>query len=444
MRMSALSRKKLAAASERRHGRQQHVRYSSYLAATAAVFITSHAYARNYGVGTCNTAIGYYTTIQEAVNSVPAGSVIKICPGTYPEQVTISKNITLEGVTAANSSYAAITIPAGGAVVNGSDVDGGGAVAAQILVTNAASVTIDDLTIDGSNNNITTCATDLVGILFQNASGTIKSNAVVNQIQPAGYTGCQGGLAIYVETGAGKTSTVTISGNQVANYQKNGITANDAGTSATISSNNVLGVGPTTGAAENSIQMAFGATGKINGNQVGDDIWAPDTFSDTGDAAAGILVYDSAGVTIASNLVTSTQFGIAVESDGSMSADHAAITNNRISATYLFDAIDVCGAGAATISTNVISGAAESGIHLDSSCGTPSTGNTLSGNSVNGSCAAVLEGTGSAGSVATLAAVNSLYTTLAGSDQCPLASASAIRPKAPKHRPSVSVFRPGT
>ncbi|MEJ0044789.1 MAG: hypothetical protein WDN04_00465 [Rhodospirillales bacterium] len=100
----------------------------------------------------------------------------------------------------------------------------------------------------------------------------------------------------------------------------------------TISGNTVLGMGPTSGAAENSVQIAFGATGSVTSNTVGDDVWAPDQFGDTGDAAAGILIYAGAGVPVTGNTVNSTQYGIVVEGDGNGDADGATISTNKVGA----------------------------------------------------------------------------------------------------------------
>src|ERR1700747_1958506 len=93
------------------------------------------------------------------------------------------------------------------------------------------------------------------------------------------------------------------------NYQKNGITGNELGTTVTISGNTVVGQGPTNGAAENSIQISFGGTGQTRSNPAVDNIWAPDTISDSADAASGILVFASAGVTVSGNTIGNNQFG---------------------------------------------------------------------------------------------------------------------------------------
>ncbi len=244
--------------------------------------------------------------IQDAVNAVPPGSTILVCPGTYAEQVTIAKNLTLNGTSSGNSDNPTVVPPAGGLVANTTDPANAGApVAAQIAVLSpATSVIIEHMTVDGIGNGMAGCANPLmVGIDHLDVSGTITQNALRNQIEvnPADQ-GCQNGLGIYVESGDGGVSTTTISSNTVHKYQKNGITVNGFGDSTAgpvtiIENNTVIGVGSTNGAAENGIQLGFGATGKITGNTTIDDIWGPDTSSDTGDAAAGILVFGTSNNT---------------------------------------------------------------------------------------------------------------------------------------------------
>ncbi|HWZ81618.1 MAG TPA: right-handed parallel beta-helix repeat-containing protein [Terriglobales bacterium] len=339
-----------------------------------------------------------YPTIQQAVNAVTAGSLIEVCPGPYPEQVVVNKNVTLKGIAAANQGAAIITSPAGGLVQNTASLATGNPIAAQLLVqAPATAVTITNITVDGNNSQIATCGLNPIGIYFQNASGTITRVAVLNSTPSPGFEGCQTGLGIFAQSGGGGGSVVTISSNHVEGYAKNGITGNEGGTNVTITGNSVIGVGPTTGAAQNSIQIGFGAAGNITKNTVGSDVWSPDNIGDPGDAAAGILVYASAGVNITSNNVSDTQFGIAVVSDPNFgNANNSLVTKNTVSATHIFDGIDLCSNGN-TVNTNIVNGSDEAGIHVDDSCTGSATGNQVTKNTINSACAGILIGPGATG-----------------------------------------------
>ena len=48
-------------------------------------------------VDAASTNPGVYHTIQAAVNAAPSGATIKVAPGLYNEDVTISKSLTLLG-----------------------------------------------------------------------------------------------------------------------------------------------------------------------------------------------------------------------------------------------------------------------------------------------------------------------------------------------------------
>ncbi len=200
-----------------------------------------------------------FTSIQAAVDAAKPGDSIRVCVGTYAEQVVISKSLTIEG------DNGAIVIP-NNVTVNGSDIPSGTPVAAVILAKDASFVDIENLIVDGSGNGISECSPDLKGVLFQNTSGVIQHNAVRHIRLSPSFPGCQSGEAIEVESASGLSSTVEIHDNSVWDYQKNGITANEVGTQASIDSNTVTGIGPTTGAGQNGIQVAFGATGSVTGN----------------------------------------------------------------------------------------------------------------------------------------------------------------------------------
>ena len=71
--------------------------------------------------------------------------------------------------------------------------------------------------------------------------------------------------------------TVSIANNIVTNYGKNGITCNEIGTACMISGNTVTGRGPVVlgDAAQNGIQIAWGATALVQGNTVSGNNYTP-------------------------------------------------------------------------------------------------------------------------------------------------------------------------
>jgi hypothetical protein len=386
-------------------------------------------------------------TIQAAINGVASGGEVAVCPGIYPEQVTINQPVTLTGITNGTASAAVVVPPAAGLATNASDIFGN-PVSAQIFVENATAVTIENLTVDGVGNNIVGCVpTTFEGIYFQNSSGKIQHNTVRNQYQTdiADYGGCQNGLAINVES-LTTASVVTVSANSVRAFQKNGITATGSATGTgapgpivTISGNYIVGLGatalnwlPSAPAAENGIQFSYGATGTVTQNTVNDTIWGPDTSADTGDAASGILVYASQGININDNKVNSAQFSIVAVSDPTYgTADGTIVSTNYIAGTQIFDAIDLC-SNANTARSNTIYGSTESGIHIDDTCGT-SNNNVVTSNNINEGCAGILEGATSTGNTISSNTFYNVVTTILSGDTCTLPSyAPAARSAAPR------------
>jgi parallel beta-helix repeat protein len=383
--------------------------------------LNRQAFASSATVGLCAGPGTHYLTIQAAVNASGV-STVEVCPGFYPEQVTITKNLTLEGITQGTSDAAVVVVPAGGLVTNGVVDIFGFPTAAQIFVQNAA-VTISHMSVDGANDGLTDCSIDAIGIYYQNASGTITDNAVRNVLLAPALQGCQDGLAINVESNTG-TPAVTVSHNSVRNYDKNGITASgpdngSPGPNVTVTNNTVIGLGATTVIAQNGIQIGYGATGTVASNTVIDDIYInPPNCAPSCTGSSGILIYGSANVTVTSNTVESTQFGIVpVTESASLTADGTIVTSNHVGGTQLFDAIDLCSDGD-TAHSNVIYGSEQSGIHLDDEC-PPSTGSgdSVTSNTINESCAGILLGTGSGNSIASNAFMNVTTMKVAG-DTC--------------------------
>jgi hypothetical protein len=414
-------------------------RGAAVIAFGMAALATIPAYARKapkVQVGNCLPSLPNYPTIGAALANVPAGATIEICPAAYPEQLTIRQNVSLVGVDADNSSQAHLVAPSGGFVTNATYLGTDDPVDAQIVVEpGVTSFKVSGLTIDGSNSGITSCSPDLVGILVQDASGTIEGNAIVNTNLGGQLEGCQTGLAVYVESDANGSSAVTVSNNVVQNFQKNGITGNDAATSLVVTGNTVLGLGDNPDNAQNSIQLAFGATGSVSSNVVGDDVYTGGDYS-----ATGILIYASAGVNVRKNMINSTQGAIFVEGDNNGDADAPTITGNQITTTHTYDGIDVCGLSNATVSSNIVNGSDQSAIHIDSECGGPSTA-TVNSNTINLACAGILVGSGSvANGMSGNVYANVASDVLTGSDTCPVNGNTQLGAKT-RHRLHAVPFR---
>jgi hypothetical protein len=366
------------------------------IAFVCVIALSSHLMGATGQVGTCLTGITKLgSSIQTAVNALPPNSTLFVCPGTYQEQVKVTQPITITGVKDPNSTAdaAVIAAPSGGIVANTTSLATGNPIAAQLLMdTPGGAVNVNNMTVDGNNNQIGGCAPELIGVYYRDASGTVNEVNAINQALSTSLNGCQSGLGIFVQSGTPLTSTVTVKNSYVANYQKNGITGNEVGTTLTSLLNTVFGQGPTTGAAENGIQFGFGAAGSANSNTVMDDVYSPG-----GTAAAGILVFASANITVKSNTIGNTQLGISFDSDTTYgAADNGTILSNKVSATHLFDGIDLC-SNSNTVKSNTIIGSDESAIHLDSACGSTGNSNVVTNNVINDSCAGILEDPGTTG-----------------------------------------------
>jgi hypothetical protein len=265
---------------------------------------------------TTTSPVGSYASIQAGVNASTGGTV-NAKAGTFSEQVSVAKaNLTLDGAGIGST----IVKPAS-VVANTTSLYSGAPIATIILVNGVAGVTVKDLTVDGSSAAFNSDSPGYMGIFYRNASGTIDSSRVTGIFHP-GAPGAQSVIGIFAQSGGGGSSTVQVSHSTVDNYGKNGITCNEPGTACTISGNTVTGRGPVGAgnAAQNGIQVGFGATGTVDGNTVSNNSY-------TGDwSATNILVY-SANVGITGNHLNNGMLGL-YYIDGS-----GTISGNTVSAT---------------------------------------------------------------------------------------------------------------
>jgi hypothetical protein len=281
--------------------------------------------------------------VQLALNHASPGQTVCVGPGTFPEQLSISKPVHLLGAGASQTILkpSAVTFntvdwdSANGqssSVACGSDLCV--PLAAIILVENTTGgpttgVTIQSLEVNGSaGSSSIACGDDYVGVDFQDSGGTLKGATVSDVASPVSSFGCQEvSGAVYAYNGyyfTGLTPSpsiaVTVSHTTVTGYQKNGITCDDPGETCTLAADTVVGIGPTTLTAQNGIQVAFGAVGHLTADMVANNAYTGPTsgldWYGTGYQASGILLYQAgAGNTILRCTLRSDAIGIAAAGD---------------------------------------------------------------------------------------------------------------------------------
>ena len=321
-----------------------------------------------------------FTHIQDAVNAASPGASIRICKGTYMEQVTINKPLEV------HADSGAIVMPST-MQQNSTSLFDAAPLAVAVLVTDAKGVFIEGLVVDGVNAGISQCSPILFGVAFQNSSGTIEQVTVRNFRLAANLAGCQSGSGIFVQSGGGTISQVSIGQCTIHDFQKNGITANEVGTEVSIDGNVVTGIGPTTGAAQNGIQIGFGAAGSISGNTVTNSVWSPCTAVSSCQAVAtNILVTQSDGVTVMGNTVGINQVGIFVD------GNQAELDGNETFLSGVFDGIRLVG-NQARVRRNSVFNGSEAGIFVSGN------NNVIERNTVTEAAIGILKASGSSGNL---------------------------------------------
>ena len=277
----------------------------------------------NAVVGTCVSGT-QFITIQEAVDAAAAASTVKVCPGTYPEQVMINKPLTLNGLALGRSVV--VVPPAGGLVANG--ITGTTPFAAQILVENAT-VTINNIGVDGNAQGGACLAVGRwIGIAYQQAGGAIKNLVVRNGPLCADTT------AILADT----TTNLKIMNNSI--HQCLYCIEMKSGVNTTISSNIVLQAGLTSYwgvRVEDSPGPTTISSNTIIGTQT------------------GVYAINSQSVSVTNNTIATDQYAIGIQLIG---ASNHVVQNNRISYADQAIAIDDTGAmGKNSVLNNTINDA---------------------------------------------------------------------------------------
>lgn len=257
-----------------------------------------------------------FNTISAALANAPAGARVKVCKGTYTEQLAITKSVTLRSVGAVT-----IVLPASPADnLTACDADGGAQPNQDIVdICGAIRVSMSGFKIKGNwPSNV--CNDSLYGVAVLGGANLTLTRSTVTRVGGNPRSdGCQGGVGI--EVGLATSGTTADPGRAtlrrviVRAYQKNGITVDGRGSSARMAGVKVIGAGATQAIAQNGIQVSDGASAAITGSTVAGDECS-DTAADCGPngftqtQSCGILLFDAGAVRVSRSKVTASDIGV--------------------------------------------------------------------------------------------------------------------------------------
>lgn len=222
----------------------------------------------------CNAEGLAFSSIQPAVDFANPNTTIKVCPGTYAEQVVVTKDqIRLQST---RLHEAVIKAPA--VMAEPGDI---------VTITDGArNVQLSKFTVAGPLPDAMFCSTEIrTGIKVEGgASATISDNHVTEiRSESESLRGCQNGIAIAVgREFTGQIGKAKLVRNTIDLYQKGGVFVDGPGSSANIRTNTITGNGPDPVIAQNGIQISRDAIGKVVNNEVFDNAYTGPDFGGTG------------------------------------------------------------------------------------------------------------------------------------------------------------------
>lgn len=317
-----------------------------------------------------------YGSIQTAITAAATGGTVKVCPGTYREQLSIDKAVTL---TTSGTPAATVQLPkpatssttacdlARNAVAGGEDQD-------LVSICTAESVTIKGLAFEAKWPE-GTCNDHLYGILVAGGATLNATKVTVNGAGAFPINGCQGGIGIQVgfEHG-GQVGHAILSHDTVTNYQKNGMTIDGTGSTATITGTTVTGAGPAD-QGQNGIQVSRGAQATISKATISDnecDHSLIPRCGPEGEQATGVMFYGAAaGSSVSKSKVSKNDMGVYYVSEGGTepASPEVAITEDKLIENR-YESVQL-EQGKATVNNDKITGPGLDGIYLNQYEGQP-------------------------------------------------------------------------
>lgn len=278
--------------------------------ALPVLLLASAAGAKTLIVGQPNTPCpdAQYSTIMAAVNAAAPHDRIRICPALYPEQVVITKPLTLVGVKERDVNRVLIQPSSFTALGNTVSV---------ITVANTKDVVIENIAVDASKNGVTGCTPILAAVHYLNASGKLDGDAIFGA-QLTSASSCSSffgnGYGALIETDGSRPGPfeVTVASSSFHDFTRDGIVAQGSGLKVDIVGNSFTGVGPSSGSLQFSVFVLNGTLGIIKGNTMSEGNCGsidPNTCINLR-SEGPVLRAAADGSTIEENVITKVQFGI--------------------------------------------------------------------------------------------------------------------------------------
>jgi hypothetical protein len=337
-----------------------------------------------------------FNTIQAAVDQALGGQQIKVCAGTYAEQVTVTKSITITGTSASSVQIVPPAMPAESTCLPDNS-DGVHKFSLLDVCGSGVQLNTSGLTLAGPWSLPDACADAVYGATSTGDAVLNLSNSNITSIRladRAGLGGCQTGVGILAGRAAYDTSGSLIAKNvTVSDYQKNGIVVSNVRSNGKLTNTTVdgdpTGLGPDPSIARNGVQFSSNATGSISGGTIrGNECDAPSCSSDivNGVQSGGVLTFGSGKVSVSKAVITANDIGVL--SDSVPVTSSVAVTGNAISDNRYVGVFN--DSGTMTVSSDSISGNSVAGLATVAFSGYGDTINlTMSNSTLSGNGKAV-------------------------------------------------------
>ncbi|HEX6294338.1 MAG TPA: right-handed parallel beta-helix repeat-containing protein [Nitrososphaeraceae archaeon] len=259
-----------------------------------------------------------FPTIQSAIDAADEGDVIKVLSGTYTEQITISKSLTIIGSTAKSTIIEAPTEGLGANLIGRPYI---------IDINNEAEVTLKGFTI--ANPASVSCGEIIAISVLDGGSINLKS---------AAFRGCTSDT-IYIGQasngrGGPQVGHATITDTYITDYLYRGVHALGSGSTLIMSYNDIIGSELNIDWAGGGIFLRNGAQGTIThnivaGNICNNPVCGPKLIGQNQDGGIAIISADEGSV-ISNNYLSNNDWGIGVIGGSECCIlDHNKLTDNR-------------------------------------------------------------------------------------------------------------------